>query len=88
ALAENNAYLPLNRNAAEQMNTSGSLPDQWMQAAELLDQAVDEPRLASWQVVRSIVQDAVTQVLDVRFESGTLSLLVRQLADIAAEYNQ
>jgi ABC-type glycerol-3-phosphate transport system substrate-binding protein len=87
-LAQNHAYLPLDSNAAQRIKAENSLPPQWYQAAGLLEQAAVEPRLASWRIVRSIVQDAVAQVLDVRFEPGTLSLLVRQLAEMAAEYNQ
>ena len=86
-LAQNHAYLPLDSNTAQRVKAENSLPPQWYQAAGLLETAAVEPRLASWRVVRSIVQDAVAQVLDVRFEPGTLSLLVRQLAEMAAEYN-
>lgn len=88
ALSENNAYLPLSRSALSALNAKSDLPEQWFQAADLLEGAAAEPRLASWKVVRSIVQDAFAEVVDVRFEPGTLSLLVRELAEMAAEFNQ
>lgn len=88
SLAENNAYLPLTYSAAQDLVSRNALHPQWQQAVRLLDNAVVEPRLASWRVVRSIVQDAIAQVLDIRFDSGTLPLLIRQLTEMAAEYNQ
>ena len=64
------------------------IPRPWLDALNLLDQAVTEPRFASWGVVRGVVQDALTEVMDERFDPGTISLFLNQLNDLVAELHQ
>lgn len=84
-LAQTQAYLPLDTNTAERIETEGGLPDQWFEVVAMLDQAVNEPRLASWDVIRTVTQDAVGGVLSESFEPGQLSLFLKDLNDMIAE---
>jgi len=81
-MAQTRAYLPLDENAAIRIEGEGSLPDQWYQAAALLENAAAEPRLASWSVIRSVTQDAVSEVLSERFEPGQISLFFNNLIEM------
>ena len=87
-LAENDLYLPLTRSVAASLQADSDLPAQWLDALDLLDTAVFEPRLASWRVVRAMPQDALAEVMNDRFSANTISLLVRQLNETAQEFNQ
>lgn len=81
-------YFPLSRNTATRLGAEGGLPAQWFASLDLLENAHNEPRLASWGAARGVVQDAVAEVLDERFIPGQLSLLIRQLADTVIEVSQ
>jgi multiple sugar transport system substrate-binding protein/sn-glycerol 3-phosphate transport system substrate-binding protein len=83
-LALNHAVLPLDQNAALRIEAEGGLPPQWLEAVELLEQAAAEPRLASWRLVRGVVQDAVAEAMSEPFEPGTLSLFLKDLNDMVA----
>ena len=87
-LAETNLTLPLSREASAMLQEEQDLPRPWLDALNLLDQAVTEPRFASWGVVRGVVQDALTEVMDERFDPGTISLFLNQLNDLVAELHQ
>jgi len=87
-LAETQSFLPLSRNVSAQLQADGSLPDAWLDALNLLEQGVYEPRFASWRVVRGVVQDAVAEVMDERFVPGTMSLFLKQLQELAADLHQ
>ncbi|MEJ2757182.1 MAG: hypothetical protein P8046_01760, partial [Anaerolineales bacterium] len=81
-LALTQAYLPLDTNAAIRIEGEGGLPDQWYEAAGMLENAAAEPRLASWSVIRSVTQDAVGEVLSERFEPGQISLFFQDLIEM------
>lgn len=85
-LAETNLYLPLDRNTAARLEEDPALVEEWRQALDLLDQAVVEPPVRAWGVLRSVVQDAQAEVLDERFVLGTLSLFLDQLDKLADEF--
>jgi hypothetical protein len=87
-LAEADLYLPLSRQVSADLQAEGDLPQAWLDALDLLDQAVSEPRFSSWRVVRGVVQDALAEVMDERFVPGTMSLFLKQLQDLATELHQ
>ncbi len=87
-LAESSQYLPLDRNTAARLEQDPSLPEEWRQALDLLDQAVVEPPIRAWGVLRSVVQDAQAEALGERFVLGTLSLFLDQLDALAEELQQ
>ena len=65
-----------------------ALPEEWRHALGLLDQAVVEPPVHAWGVLRSVVQDAQAEALSERFVLGTLSLFLDQLDTLADEMEQ
>ena len=87
-LAKAHFYLPLSRAVSAQLQADGRLPDAWLDALDLLEQGVYEPRFASWRVMRGVVQDAVAEVMDERFVPGTMSLFLKQLQELAADLHQ
>ena len=87
-LAESHFFLPLNRQVSAQLQADGSLPEPWLDALDLLEQAVSEPRFSSWWVVRGVLQDALAEVMDERFVPGTMSLFLQQLRDLVGELHQ
>jgi len=87
-MAETHFFLPLSRQVSTQLQADGRLPGAWLDALDLLEQGVYEPRFTSWRVVRGVVQDAMTEVLDERFVPGTMSLFLKQLQELAADLHQ
>jgi len=87
-LSETTLTLPLSREVSAVLQEEQSLPLPWLDALNLLDLAVTEPRFASWGGVRGVVQDALAEVMDERFDSGTMSLFLNQLNELVAELHQ
>jgi len=63
------------------------MPEAWVNALVLLDNAYYEPRWASWAVVRGVVQDAAAEVLKPGFEVGTISAMLDQFTQTANDLN-
>jgi len=87
-LAETTLTLPLSREGSAVLQEEQSLPLPWLDALNLVDLAVSEPRFDSWGVVRGVVQDALNEVMDERFDTGTMSLFLNQLNELVAELSQ
>ena len=81
-MAESGLYLPLDRNTADVLSRDSTLPPVWRDSLDLLDNAVTEPSIHGWGVLRSVLQDAQAEVIDDRFTPGNLSLFLHQLDEL------
>lgn len=61
---------------------------QWAQALGLIPEARSEPTLASWNIMRWTLSDALTQLFSAKFTIDQIPALIGNLDKIASEINQ
>lgn len=85
--AQTTAAYPLRASALEQLQVSTDLAPQWHAAVDMLEYAVPEPNLRSWETVRWALSDAATQLFRWYFTMEQLPDTVKLLDQTAAELN-
>jgi ABC-type glycerol-3-phosphate transport system substrate-binding protein len=87
-LAETALFLPLDRNTAARLSENSALPAAWQDSLALLDSLVIEPQHPQWHLIRAVLGEAQTEVLDERFAPGTLSLFLDRFDKLSKELTQ
>jgi hypothetical protein len=64
---------------------------QWAEAVSLLPQGVNTPQLASWRLVKIMLEDGFRDMFDTirhpDLTDGQIPLILRQMEDTAADLN-
>jgi ABC-type glycerol-3-phosphate transport system substrate-binding protein len=84
-MAKRGLYLPLDTVTASALARDTDLPRVWRESLPLLDNAVAEPPMRYWGVLRSVLQDAQAEVVGDRFVPGNMGLFLDHLDTLARD---
>jgi multiple sugar transport system substrate-binding protein len=76
---------PTRHSVLDYLSGNGDANLQWEQALNLLPDARNEPSLASWNVMRWALSDAMKQLLDPQLDADQIPLLLENLDSVATE---
>jgi ABC-type glycerol-3-phosphate transport system substrate-binding protein len=76
---------PTRLSALSYLTETSGTPQQWTQAIALLPIARSEPSMVSWSVMRWALDDAMSQLFDLQFDSDQIPTLLENLDSVAAE---
>ncbi len=76
---------PTRQSTLSYLSEAASSSPQWSQALKLLPDARSEPSLASWSVVRWMLEDATAQLFDLKFSADQIPSLLENLDSVAEE---
>ena len=76
---------PTRQSTLDYLSEAAGARTQWAQALELLPDARSEPSLASWSVMRWVLEDATAQLFDPQTSADQIPSLLENLDSLAAE---
>ena len=76
---------PTRQSTLRYLTNSEITSSQWEQALKLLPDSRGEPSLASWNMVRWVLNDATAQLFSLQFKSDKIPLLIENLDNVAEE---
>jgi multiple sugar transport system substrate-binding protein len=80
---------PTRQSVLGYLSENGDTNPQWGQALDLLPDAHNEPSLASWSVMRWVLNDAMSELLDPQQSADQIPLMLENLDSVATEiFNQ
>ena len=89
---QSTGLFPLRNSKMELLGDYSATHPQWAQALELLPDASTTPRLASWRVVRVMLEDGFRDMFDTirhpDLTEGQVPLILRQMDETAEDLNQ
>jgi ABC-type glycerol-3-phosphate transport system substrate-binding protein len=89
---QSTGLFPLRDSTMESLDDYSTSHPQWAQAVKLLPEGEITPQLASWRLVRVMLEDGFRDMFDTirhpDLTEGQVPLLLRQMEDTATELNQ
>jgi hypothetical protein len=89
---QSTGMFPLRDSMLEQLGDYSTSHPQWMEAVKLLSQGEMTPQLASWRLVRVMLEDGFRDMFDTirhpDLTDGQVPLILKQMEETAEDLNQ